>query len=100
MDSCSDVHSHEPYELTNLKVKQTNNGVLANVVIDSDDEGDGDKTDDELQGNSKDSTPVKAKLGESLFLPLSLCRMFKVEFACLKYNCKSVHTVRLIFVSY
>ncbi|KAI0242527.1 Zinc/cadmium resistance protein [Lamellibrachia satsuma] len=55
-ESCSDVHSHEPYELTSLKdAKQTSNGVLANVVVESDDEGD--KTDDELQGNGRESTP-------------------------------------------
>ena len=65
VDSSSDAHSHEPYELTNLKVQQTN-GVLANVVVDSDDEGDGDKTDDELQGNSDNVPPVKTKLGECL----------------------------------
>jgi zinc transporter 1 len=51
--------------LTNLKVNQPSNGVLTNVVVDSDDEGDGDKTDDELQGSSEESTPVKPKLASS-----------------------------------
>ena len=80
-ESCSDAHSHEPYELTNLKdAKQTSNGVLANVVVESDDEGD--KTDDELQGNGHESTPGKPKLGKCL-LSQHCHILSNAEFVCL-----------------